>query len=228
MLFDDRNTVIKFIMAGIMLLGLFVLMIFLDEHSRKFFIKEGGVIESATALGYFLCVAVMAYRGRLAYIKKYYHIFTLIIFFMLRELDFDTRFTTTGIFKIRFYTGANVPVLEKIIGVMIIALLLYIIFTIIQRHLRDFLINLKKQDIIAVGVFLTCALLGISQCLDGFDRKLKGVGLEVSHRLSLNAGAIEEIAELGVPIIILITLCAYFKKNRVSQNAASDENSSTP
>ena len=184
MLSDDRNTLIKFIMAGTMLLGLFVLTLFLDEHTRKFFLKEGGVIESSTALGYFLCVAVMVYRGRAPYIKKYYYVFTLIIFFMLRELDFDTRFTTTGIFKLRFYTGANVPLLEKIIGIILIVFLIYIIFMIIKHHLRDFLINLRKQDIIAMGVFIACALLGISQCLDGFDRKLKGLGFEVSHQLS--------------------------------------------
>ncbi len=227
MLSNDRNTVIQFIIAGIILLLLFGLSLVLDGPDRKFLLKEGGLIEAATALGYFLCVAVMVYRGGLSYIKKYYDIFTLIIFFMLRELDFDTRFTTTGIFKLRFYTGANVPLLEKIIGIFIIVFLLYIIFMMIRRHLRDFLINLRRQDIVAVGVFITCALLGVSQTLDGLDRKLKGLGIEISHQLSLDAGAIEEIAELGVPIIILITLCAYFSKDRLTQNAL-DKNSSTP
>ncbi len=203
-------------LTGILLFFLFLFSVSLDDNYRKFFLDEGGLIESATALGYFLCITLIVYQGRIAYIKKYYYIFLLIIFFMLRELDFDTRFTTTGMFKLRFFTSSTVPLLEKIIGVMIIVLLLYIIFIILHRHLKDFLINLRKREIISVGVLITCALLAVSQSFDGFDRKLKGLGIEVSHQLSIHTNALEEIAELGIPIIILITVSAFFRKSRLS------------
>ena len=226
MLSDDRNTVIKFIMAGIMLFGLFVLTLFLDEQSKKFFIKEGGLIESATALGYFCCIAIIVYRGRFEYIRRYYYIFLLIIFFMLREMDFDTKFTTTGIFKLRFFTSATVPLFEKIIGVILVILLLYILFTLIHRHFKDFLLNLKKRNTIGMGVLSTCGLLALSQSLDGLDRKLKGLGIAISHQTSLHANAMEEIAELGIPIMMFLTLSAYFRKKKLLENAVPDEKSS--
>jgi hypothetical protein len=202
----------------ITLLLLFLLYIFLDENNRNLFLKEGGLIESATNLGYFFCVALIVYQGRFAYIKRYYYIFLLIIFFMLRELDFDTRFTTTGIFKIRFFTSTTVPLLEKIVGVMLMLLLIYIIVTIIHRHLKVFLLNLKKQDTISIGVLMTCVFLAVSAFCDGLDRKLKGLGIAISHQTSLQATAVEEIVELGIPIIIFFTLSAYFRKNKFLQN----------
>ena len=203
-------------LTGILLFLLLFFSFSLDDNDMKLFLQENGPIEWATVLGYFLCVVMIVYQGGIAYIKKYYYIFLLIIFFMLKELDFDARFTTTGMFKLRFFTSSTVPLLEKIIGVMIIVLLLYIIFIILHRHLKDFLINLRKREIISVGVFITCALLAVSQSFDGFDRKLKGLGIEVSHQLSIHIQALEEIGELGIPIIILITVNAFFRKSRLS------------
>jgi uncharacterized membrane protein YbhN (UPF0104 family) len=145
---------------------------------------------------------------------------------MLREMDFDTKFTTTGIFKLRFFTSATVPLFEKIIGVILVILLLYILFTLIHRHFKDFLLNLKKRNTIGMGVLMTCGLLALSQSLDGLDRKLKGLGIAISHQTSLNATAMEEIAELGIPIMMFLTLNAYFRKKKLLENAVPDEKSS--
>lgn len=207
----DRQAIIEYILAGILLLLLFLLSWVLEENERKLLLKEGGWVESATALAYFFCAAFMAYKGKLAYLKKYPHIFLLIIFLMFRELDFDSRFTTTGIFKIRFFTGSHVPITEKIIGVIVILLLLYIVFAILYRHTKDFLSGLKKRSIVDFGVLISCILLALSQSLDGLDRKLKSFGIIVSKAVSMHAGAVEEILELGVPICIIITLSAYFR-----------------
>jgi hypothetical protein len=207
----DRQTIIEYILAGILLLLLFVLSLVLEGNDRKLLLKEGGWVESATALAYFFCAAFIVYKGKLTYLKKYPHIFLLIIFFMLRELDFDSRFTTTGIFKIRFFTGSNVPLTEKIIGAIVILLLLYIIFIILYRHTKDFISGLKKHSIVDVGVLISCIVLAVSQSLDGLDRKLKSFGIIVSKQVSMHAGAAEEMLELGVPIFFIITLSAYFR-----------------
>ncbi len=215
----DRQTIIEFIQAGILLLLFFFLSLVLEENERKLLLKEGGWVESATVLAYFFCAALMIYKGKLTYLKTYPHIFLLIIFFMFRELDFDNRFTTTGIFKIRFFTGSNVPLTEKIIGVVVILLLLYIVFMILRRHTKNFLSGLKNRSIVSLGVLISCIVLAVSQSLDGFDRKLKGFDIIVSKQVSMYAGAVEEILELGVPIFFLLTLIAYFRTTSGKENA---------
>jgi predicted amidohydrolase YtcJ len=77
-----------------------------------------------------------------------------------------------------------------------------------------------------MGVLITCGLLALSQSLDGFDRKLKGLEIAISHQTYLNANALEEIAELGIPIMMFLTLSAYFRKNTLLENAVPDEKSS--
>jgi hypothetical protein len=172
------------------------------------FFKENGVIESASVLGYFICAAFIVCKRKIVHLR---HIFLLIIFLMLRELDFHKRFTTMGIFKIRFFTSNNVPLMEKMIGILVILLLIYIAGSIFYRHSKNFTAGLKKRSTVSIGVLLAFAFMGLSKALDGLARKLDGVGIEVSKQISMHAGALEEILEFGIPIIILFTLSAYFK-----------------
>ncbi len=211
----DRQTMIGFMLTGALLLLLFLSSLLLEGNNRDFLLEEGGVIESASVLGYFLCAAIIVYKGKLTYLKQYHYIFLLIIFFMLRELDFDKKFTTMGIFKSRFFISNTVPLAEKIVGAMVLLLLLYVIFMIIHRHSKYFLSGLKNHSIISFGVFITGTLLVASKSLDGIGRKLEGFGVKISNQTSMHATALEEILELGIPIILLLTFSAYFKRNKV-------------
>ena len=166
-------------------------------------------------MGYFLCAAFIIYKGKLAYFKRHYDLFFLIILFMLRELDFDKQFTTMGLFKSKFFISNSVPLVEKTIGAIIILLLLYVVFSIIYRYSKEFWFGLKNHSIISFGALIVVTLLVVSKSLDGIDRKLKGVGVEIGDRASMHASAVEEILELSIPIILLITLSAYFKRIKV-------------
>jgi len=204
----DRQAMIGYALTGTLLLFLFLLSIILRDDNRDFLLKEGCVVESASAFCYFLCVAFIAYKRKIADLK---HFFLLFIFFMLRELDCDRRFTTMSIFKSRFFTSPKVPLIEKVIGTMVILLLIYLSVSIVYRHAKDFLIGLKKRSAVSFGALLTFTFLVVSKSLDGLARNLKWFGIAVSQRISLHTGAVEEILELGIPIVILITLNAHFK-----------------
>lgn len=214
--FDSRQIKIRFALAGAALLVLFLLTLYPDKD-WALTVEEGGAIESATALGYFLCLALIAYRGRLPYIKRYHSLVLLFIFFMLRELDFDKRFTTTGIFKGKFLLGHHVPLVEKLIGGMVILLALYTVASLIYRHARAFLEGLKNHSPISLGVLIAMVFLVVSQSLDGLDRKLRNLGVEIGGDTSMYASAAEEILELGIPIIVFLTLISYFDRVRVGR-----------
>ena len=72
-------------------------------YEHPLWIEEGGVIETLSVFGYFLCVLLMLLKGKWPYIKKYNYFLILVILLGFRELDFHKRFTTMGIFKSKFY-----------------------------------------------------------------------------------------------------------------------------
>ena len=211
----DRQTMTGFLLVGALLSLLFLFSLFLEGNSRDIWLEEDGVIESATAWGYFVCVAFMIYKGKLSYLKRHHDLFLLIVFFMLRELDFDKKFTTIGLLKIQFFISNRVPLVEKTIGAIFVLSLVYVVFSILYRYSRDFWVGLKNHSIVSLGALIVVIFLVVSKSLDGISRKLSEFGIEIGDRASMHASAVEEILELGIPMILLLTLIAYFKRNKV-------------
>lgn len=179
----DRLTIIGFVATGMLILLLFLVSLLLEGSARDFLIEEGGLIELSSAFGHFLCVAIILYKGGLSYLKQYHYVVLLIIFFMLRELDFHLKFTTMGIFKTRFYISNSVLLVEKIVGAMVILLLLYLIFKMVHRHSREFLLGLKNYSVVSIGIFMAIVLIVVSQLVDGIGRKLRAFDVEISNQI---------------------------------------------
>lgn len=201
-----------YIFTLVMLALLFIGSLFLGESGRALLLKENGIIETASALGYLLCAILIVYKGKLKYLKKYYYVFIVIVCFMLRELDFHKRFTTMAMFKIRLYTSNTVPLTEKILVGIFTFLLIFVFLTMLIRHARDFMYGIKNKSTVYSGIFIAGFLLGISFTLDGLGRKLKDFGIGISSQTSMYAGTLEEVLELGIPIILFLALSAYFKR----------------
>ena len=179
------------------------------------------MIETLSALGYFLSALFMIVRGKWAYIKKYYYFFILVLLFGLRELDFDKKFTTMGIFKSKFYLSSSVPWSEKFIGLLVVGLLLYIIVSIVKNHSKDFLLNIKNFSPVYIGSLLVFLVLFVAKTLDGIGRKLADLGFVMEEELVSYFEAIEEILELGIPLLIIATLFIYFSNEKSSKNTTA-------
>jgi hypothetical protein len=134
-----------------------------------------------------------------------------VILFMLRELDFDKKFTTMGVLKSKFYVSPVVPVAEKAIGAMVIALLIYAAVQCIRRHARNLIRGLGSACAVSIGICLVLVFLAVSKSLDGIGRKLHDLGIEISSRTSDVSAALEEILELGIPVILILAAAAFFK-----------------
>ncbi len=210
-----RKPVVSYAISLIVLFLIFSLTFVLDGNKRNLLFDEGGIVEVASALGYFLCAAQILYKGKTNYFREYYYFWVLIIMFGLRELDFHKRFTTMGILKIRFFTSADVPLLEKFVGFLIILLLLHVIITIFKKHFRHFIEGLKNYSTIHIGVLIAVLLLVISKTLDGISRKLGSIGKEIGTEIYQHLAAFEEVLELGIPMILIIIFRAYFDKHKI-------------
>jgi uncharacterized membrane protein (DUF485 family) len=120
-----------------------------------------------------------------------------------------------GIFKTRFYISNSVLLVEKIVGAMVILLLLYLIFKMVHCHSRDFLLGLKNYSIISLGIFIACVLIVVSKSLDGLCRKFNEFDVEIPNQICMHLTALEELLELGLPIILILTVIAYFNQKGV-------------
>lgn len=186
---------------SLILLAAFV--VYLGPTEAKSLLGETGPIERASALGYFLCAGYMLLAGGRDFAKRHAYIIVLVTLFGCRELDFDKRFTTMGILRSRFYMSSEVPLLEKLVGLIVIALLLWAVINIVKNHLTSTLANLSKLNERAVGVLMIFVLLAVSKSIDGLARKLKPLGVETSQQVSFLASSVEEVMELGVPILMI-------------------------
>jgi len=195
------------------LFSLAAFVVYLGPNEAKFLLGEAGPIESASALGYFLCVAYMLLRGGKYFWKRYAYIVALVTLFGFRELDFDKRFTTMGILKSRFYLSAEVPLLEKLIGLIVIGLLLWAVINIVKNHLTSTIGGLATLNEGAVGLVMIFALLVVSKSIDGLANKLKPFGIEMNQQDIFLASSVEEVIELGIPILMIVVF-HYWLRNR--------------
>ena len=154
---------------------------------------------------------IHGWKGGLDYLKRYHYAVLLVIFFMLRELDFDKKFTTMGVLKSKFYVSPVVPVAEKAIGAMVIALLIYAAVQSIRRHARGLVHGLRRDCVVSLGVFLVGVFLVVSKSLDGIARKLNDIGIGISAQTSDVSAVIEEVLEFGIPLILMLAAAAFFK-----------------
>jgi len=213
---NDRQTLAGFLVVGLLLAALFALHFVLDTPGRDLLLKEGGLVETVSAISYFLCAALMIAGGGRLFLAKHYPLVALVVLFGLREMDFDKKFTTLGIFKSKFFFSHAVPLHEKLIGALVVGFVIFIVIQALRGRLRDLWIGCLDRSTIALGVVLAGGFMVISKTLDGLARKLKGIGIQLSSETSIHTSALEEILEMGIPLILILTTLAYFKQKTVS------------
>lgn len=193
---------------------LLIISFIFNIYEYPLWIKEGGIIETLSVVGYFLCVVLILYKGGWSYIKKYNYFFILIILFGLRELDFDKRFTTMGIFKSKFYVSSGVPMIEKFMGLLVIGVLLYIVVSIFKDHSKGFFSKIKQLSPVHIGALITFLTIVFSKSIDGIARKLGYLNIIMDEQTAVHFEVVEEVLELGIPLLILATLFIYFSKEK--------------
>jgi hypothetical protein len=219
----QKSKTMGFVLVGAFLLLLLLLSFALHGEARLILLRENGLVESATALLYFACAAFIAYRGKAAYLKRHPDLFLLVIFFLFRELDFDKKFTAVGLFKGRFFESASVTTIEKAIGAAIMLVLVAVVLSILFRYSKGFFLGLLHRSSVSIGALISIGLLGISQLLDGLPKKLRWLGIDKASDVVVHASALEEILELGIPMILLLSFAAYFRNLHLATSTQRDK-----
>ena len=212
----EKQTVRAYGATAVLLLLMFLVSLPMDEAARKTFLKEGGVIETVSALLYLVCAAQMLLWAQRVRAWPYV---VLMILFAMREADFDKRFTEVGVLKGKFLFSPLVPIHQKLIGGAVIALALYVAYTIVRRDGWHFVRALRARSVEAWGWAIAIGLVFVSKSLDGLGRKLADVGITINPVVDLHAGALEEILELGIGVFIFLACRLMFKRSGPSASS---------
>jgi len=163
---------------------------------------ETGLVEQGTLVLYSFAIIVLLSRRYFGMSIAWSAVFAL-VFCLLRELDFDKRFTSIGLLKTRLYFTDTAPIYERLIGIAVVVALVAVVLTLIVRHGRIQLRRLIAFDPVAIGIFAGLALMGLSKAIDGIGRKLSDIGINISEESVWMFDAVEEALEFGVPLFFL-------------------------
>jgi hypothetical protein len=208
-----------------LLVGAVVLVVaseLVSPETKDFMFKEGAIIESVSAIGYFVA-ALLLFIQILKRMPNRWSSFLIVLFFGLRELDFDKRFTTMGIFKSRFYSSSHVPVLEKLIGLLIILALFACAYFLIKKYFHPFMTGLKRGGGIAWSVLFIGGALAVSKTIDGIGRKLEPFGVETTEMVDRLTSSIEEVMELGASLLLLVVVIAFYRMPSPESDIATSD-----
>ncbi len=209
------NSIFPLVIVFFIITIVLILSFIYDVHKYPLWFNEDGIIESLSAYGYFAAALLIVFIGKWSYLARYYYFFILIILFGLRELGFHKKFTTMGIFRIKYYLSNHVPLLEKAIVILfVISLILYVFVPIIKNHSKGFFIKIKQISPVHMGVLITFLVLLFTKSIDGLARKLAKLNIVITEQTSIHFTVIEEVLEMGAPLLIIATLIIYFQQNK--------------
>ncbi|MFG6564622.1 hypothetical protein ACGYLI_10390 [Sulfitobacter sp. 1A13421] len=177
----------------------------LPAATQTTLLAEGGFYESLSVVGYILCILALVWTLRAAVLRVWYLPLVLAVM-AARELDLDKSLFTRGLFKARQYTGEGVPLGERLIAALILALIVTAILLMLWRHARPYLTALFRGRAWAGAVLLGIGFTVAYKLLDGIARKLAPLGIEVSADAERTAFVVEEIGELGIPVMFLVAI----------------------
>ena len=184
----------------------------LSDSQRLSLLQEGGPIESASALMYVPTIIVLIGVGIYQYLWRSkndtreakapwgpMYPWTLAAFvscFIARELDFQKRFTTVSVSKTRFYFSSEIPLLEKMIGIVVVAAIAFLVLRLFAFYWPRLTTQFKRCQLSGILPAVGMLLIVFSNIVD------KGSGFVAAKGAWRNSvSATEELSEVLIPVL---------------------------
>ena len=184
---------------------------FLDVEQQKKLLAEGGLFESLTVYLYIFCLILICIRWPSQKILSSWYLSALIILFALRELDYDKAHFTHGVLKSRQYFSDLVSLPELLISIAVLIFILTVLTLIVLKERNNFIkgvINLRQSQL---AVLTSIILVIITKTIDGMERKF---GIDLSPSGERFALIVEEVGEMGIPIMFAIAILSWRNKKQ--------------
>ena len=191
--------------------ALLVASLILPIEIQSVLILETGPIEWLTVALYVVALGYILLKGVYRPLKW---VFWLTFLLMLRELDFDSRFTEAKITRSDFLFGVDIPMIQKIYGITILAIFGWVVVKVLLTHGAGFWRELKAGTDLAISALLAVLAAGLSKLVDGSRRKFGYIGVELTEQQVTGLQLFEEILELGIPLMIMVAISLFLRRHR--------------
>ena len=184
---------------------------FLDIEQQKSLLAEGGLFESLTVYLYIFCLILIGVRWPWQKILSSWYLSALIILFALRELDYDKAHFTHGVLKSRQYFSDLVGLPEFLISLAVLIFIFTVLLFIVLREKNNFIngvINFRQSQL---AVLASIILVIVTKSIDGMERKF---GIDLSPSGERFVLVVEEVGEMGIPIMFAIAILSWRNKNQ--------------
>ncbi len=175
-------------------------------------VQEHEPVEILTAVGYFVAVCWLIMTALVKSERWLFSASFMVALLGLRELDFNSRFTSMGIFKTRYYISPEVPGTEKAIVSVLMLIILCIAVHFVWTRWHSFLTALKAGDSAAVNLAMAIGFGFITKILDSMSTSLRKVIALFHNDPRTSLRVVEESMELAIPLFILLAIYHSFWK----------------
>ena len=196
-------------------LGFILLIIgslpFVDAEVQKNLLTEGGLFESLTVYLYIFCLILICIRWPLQKILSNWYLSALIILFALRELDYDKAHFTHGVLKSRQYFSDLVGLPELLVSIVVLIFIFSVLLFIVLKERNNFIKGVINFEQSQLAVLASIILIIVTKTIDGMERKF---GIDLSPSGERFALIVEEVGEMGIPIMFAIAILSWRNKNQ--------------
>ena len=208
---SDQQNYSFLLLAIIVLVFIMAILPWVNIDTQKKLLIEGGLFESLTVYGYIICLIIIFATWSWQQILSKWYFSALIIIFALRELDYDKAHFTHGVLKSRQYFSDLVGLPELLISIAVLIFIFTVLALIVLRERNNFIrgvIDLKQSQL---AVLASITLVIFTKTIDGIERKF---GIDLSASGERFALIIEEIGEMGIPVMFAIAILSWRNKNQ--------------
>ncbi|MCK0169251.1 hypothetical protein MWU52_16985 [Jannaschia sp. S6380] len=176
-------------------------------------LKEGGPVESATAILLFGLAIAFALRWPRATFGAQWHLPMILLLMCARELDFDKRFLAEGMLQLRLYSG-DAPPSHKVLGGLVVVLILWCGWRLLRRDGPVWLTAIRARAGWAWWVLGGGMAVVLAKTIDGAGRKLEPLGIDLPAAVNDGLGQLEEGMELGFASALAIAMILFHCRER--------------
>lgn len=202
---------IQLILLLVAMAAIIVYYLYAGDETAQSAAHEGGPIDLSSALGYFLCAALMLWKGGNHVREHHWPLIVGVTLLGLRELDMDKRYSTFGLFKSQTFRSPDVSWLEKGVSVLIVLAVAWLLVLTTKRYIKPLLLGALRFEAVAIIAGVSCGMLFIARLLDGIARKLAVWNISFSEHQEILTTIAEEVLELGAPLGFILAFFAYYR-----------------
>lgn len=175
-------------------------------------VQEHEPIETFTAVGYLVAACWLIITALVKSERWLFSACFMVALLGLRELDFNSRFTSMGIMKTEYYISPKVPGTEKAIVSLLVLIILCIAVHFVWTRWKPFLTALKAGDSAAANLAMAIGFGIISKTLDNNSTSIRKVIAPFHNDPRTCLRVVEETMELAIPLFILLAIYHSFWK----------------